>query len=109
MLCHHQSILDLLLQSDLISLFDNHHKRFIAVPPCTAKSFILKTSGITLIRSATCQRYMSFIIIQFFRDGDAILGNVNSIVNELKFGSRQTKFIHVEHIKPIMPGFLGHI
>ena len=35
----------------------------IAVPPWTAKSFILNTSGMTLISRATCRRYMSFIII----------------------------------------------
>lgn len=67
------------------------------------------TSPNKCLKSRIFFRTSPSYIIQFFRDGDAILGDVNPIVNELKFGSRQTEFISIEHIKPIMLGFLGHI
>lgn len=49
------------------------------------KIHFLNTRGMTLIRRATCLRYMSFIIIQFFGNGYTIFGYIDTILYKLEF------------------------
>src|SRR5699024_988092 len=75
--------------------------KFMAVPPCKAKSLISLIKGNTLINKSTWLLYFRCIILSdFFGDGYFVFSNVTSLIYITSLPLPQLYFIDIQIFKP---------